>query len=238
MQGACSTRTSLPRIARQALQQVLGAGHFAGEAVAHAHGERLRRRLAFLDDVEVVIDRRDPRKPRSAAAASLRPGPRDGPPRAGRSGPVSRCRCSISRSRWREAVPSPSRTSASAWASARRPFGPRRLRSLRSCGALGAIRMTLWFLHTAPLLEETGGTRPLVLRAQDLHRDLGGEQRCSLGCTLVVQVLRGFLDLDVAVVRQCYNLLPQAPRPSSSLRLFCSGCSWRTAIGGVTSVCE
>ena len=43
----------------QALQQFAGAGHLARQAVAHPHRERLRRCFAFLDDVEVVIERRD-----------------------------------------------------------------------------------------------------------------------------------------------------------------------------------
>ncbi len=44
---------------RQPLQQLLRTGHLARQAVADANGERRRRRLAFPDDVEVVIEARD-----------------------------------------------------------------------------------------------------------------------------------------------------------------------------------
>ena len=37
-------------------QQVLGAGHFAGQAVAHAHRQAGGSVAAFLDDVEVVVE--------------------------------------------------------------------------------------------------------------------------------------------------------------------------------------
>ena len=57
-QGAAITFTSLPSNGRQALQQILRAAHFAGQSVAHAHGES-RRLLAFAQHFEVVIERRD-----------------------------------------------------------------------------------------------------------------------------------------------------------------------------------
>ena len=40
------------------LAQRVGAGHLARQRLADAHGDRRRRRLAFLDDVEVVVERR------------------------------------------------------------------------------------------------------------------------------------------------------------------------------------
>ncbi len=41
----------------QALQQVARPGHLAGQTSADAHRQRRRRCLAFLDDVEVVVER-------------------------------------------------------------------------------------------------------------------------------------------------------------------------------------
>ena len=42
----------------QARQQILGACHFAAQAVAHAHGQRRRLGIAF-EDFEVVIESGD-----------------------------------------------------------------------------------------------------------------------------------------------------------------------------------
>ena len=44
---------------RQSRQQVLRARHLARQAVADAHRDRRRYDVAFLDDIEVVIERRD-----------------------------------------------------------------------------------------------------------------------------------------------------------------------------------
>ena len=82
----------------QPRQQVLRAGQLAGQAVAHAHRERrapARRRAGSRSG-----DRRSrPRRPRPSGCSSARPAP----PGAGRAGrrqaSLSRCRCSISRSR-------------------------------------------------------------------------------------------------------------------------------------------
>jgi hypothetical protein len=41
------------------LQKVLGARHGAGERIAHAHGERGRRRLVLLHHVEMGVEGRD-----------------------------------------------------------------------------------------------------------------------------------------------------------------------------------
>ena len=43
----------------QPRQQVSGTRHLAGQAVAHTHRQRRRRRVAFLHDVEVVVEARD-----------------------------------------------------------------------------------------------------------------------------------------------------------------------------------
>ena len=59
MQGARTTRTSLPSFAGQLAQQLLRARHRAGERVAHAHRDRRRRRLAFLHHVEMRVEGRD-----------------------------------------------------------------------------------------------------------------------------------------------------------------------------------
>ena len=59
MQGARTTRTSVPELAWQFLQQLLGARHRAGQRIAHAHGDRRRRRLAFLHHVEMRVEGRD-----------------------------------------------------------------------------------------------------------------------------------------------------------------------------------
>ena len=48
-----------PEQLRQAGQQIAGSGDLARQAVADANGQRRRRGLAFLDDVEVVIEARD-----------------------------------------------------------------------------------------------------------------------------------------------------------------------------------
>ena len=56
-QGACRTRTSAAEQRRQRRQQLARAGHLAGDRVADAHGDRGRRRVAFLDHVEMVIER-------------------------------------------------------------------------------------------------------------------------------------------------------------------------------------
>jgi hypothetical protein len=44
---------------RQSAQEMLGARHGAGERVAHAHGERGRRRLVFLHHFEMGVEGRD-----------------------------------------------------------------------------------------------------------------------------------------------------------------------------------
>ena len=59
MQGAAITRTSVPSSAGRRASRSPRAGHLAGQAVADAHGQRGRRRFAFLHDVEVVIEARD-----------------------------------------------------------------------------------------------------------------------------------------------------------------------------------
>jgi hypothetical protein len=45
--------------ARQGVQQLVRTGQFTRDRVAHSYRERRRRRLAFLDHIEVVIERRD-----------------------------------------------------------------------------------------------------------------------------------------------------------------------------------
>ena len=45
--------------ARELAAQRVGARHLAGQGFAYAHGQRSRRFLAFLHDIEVVIERRD-----------------------------------------------------------------------------------------------------------------------------------------------------------------------------------
>ncbi len=59
MQGARTTRTSGPSRFGNRAQEMLAARHGAGERVAHAHGERGRRRLVFLHHVEMGVEGRD-----------------------------------------------------------------------------------------------------------------------------------------------------------------------------------
>ena len=59
MQGARTTRTFGPSFAGSSRQQLLGARHRAGQRVAHPHGDRRRRRLAFLHHVEMGVEGRD-----------------------------------------------------------------------------------------------------------------------------------------------------------------------------------
>ncbi len=46
-------------LVRQLAQEMLGAGHGAGERIAHPHRDRGRRRLAFLHHVEMGVEGRD-----------------------------------------------------------------------------------------------------------------------------------------------------------------------------------
>ena len=59
MQGARTTRTSLPSTCGKFGEQLLRAGHGAGQAVADPHRHRRRRRLAFLHHVEMGVEGRD-----------------------------------------------------------------------------------------------------------------------------------------------------------------------------------
>ena len=59
MQGARTTRTSVPSLSGSSCEQLLGARHRAGQRIAHAHGDRRRRRLAFLHHVEMRVEGRD-----------------------------------------------------------------------------------------------------------------------------------------------------------------------------------
>ncbi len=58
--GAHARRARHPHIAakpaRQVAQQMLAAGHGAGQRIANPHGDRRRRRLAFLHHVEMRIE--------------------------------------------------------------------------------------------------------------------------------------------------------------------------------------
>ena len=59
MQGACTTRTLASEFARNVLHQFLGAGHGAGQRIAHAHRNRRRRQFAFLHDIEMRVEGRN-----------------------------------------------------------------------------------------------------------------------------------------------------------------------------------
>ena len=59
MQGARTTRTSWPSLCGRSRSRLLGARHGAGQRIAHAHGDRRRRRLAFLHHVEMGVEGRD-----------------------------------------------------------------------------------------------------------------------------------------------------------------------------------
>ena len=162
MQGAAITRTSRPS----------RAGSFCSSCCAPASSQErpshtrtvsaCGRLLAFLDDVEVVVEGRDLVHLASAPAASPRA-------RAARCGAerwpkwsCSLCRCSISRSGRRGASPSSWRTSASACASARRPFGPCRFRCRggTAAAAMGITRFCTLPLTAGPRRGPTGTSRP------------------------------------------------------------------------------
>ena len=113
---------------RQARQQVLRAGHLARQAVADAHRQRRRRGLAFLDDVEVVIEGRDLVHLGLREPHLLRPARRGARLTGGRSGPGS---CAGARSAGRAGAArrrAAARTSAQRRGSTRRPRGASRLR--------------------------------------------------------------------------------------------------------------
>ncbi len=59
MQGARTTRTFVPELFRQFGKQPLRAGKRAGQRIADPHGDRRRRRLAFLHHVEMGVEGRD-----------------------------------------------------------------------------------------------------------------------------------------------------------------------------------
>ena len=74
---AAARRRARPARARRrrgcagsALEQFAGAGQFAGDAVADAHGQGGRAVLAFAHDVEMVVEAWRPRRPRSAPCCS------------------------------------------------------------------------------------------------------------------------------------------------------------------------
>ena len=129
MHGAPITRTSAVAAFVSAARSASRAGHLARQRFADAHGDRRRRRFAFLHDVEVVIERRDlvdlglreahllrqRGEVRRRQVAVARPGSGAGVRSAGRDGAARRRAARARR--------------ASARGSTARPFGP--LRSLR-----------------------------------------------------------------------------------------------------------
>ena len=183
-----------PEQRRQPRQQLLRAGHLARQAVADAHGERRRRGLAFLDDVEVVIEGRDLvhlglREASSPAASAARCAVLRWPKRS-----WILCRCSISRSLRRGASPSSARTSRAA------PRDRRAGRAApRACAGASTPSATIGMTGRFTLgdrgrsLQQPRAARPLVLGAEHRDRDLGrvGVRRDAV----LVEVLRRFLDL-------------------------------------------
>jgi hypothetical protein len=59
MQGAGNHAHVLAEDLRKPVEELLRAGHLAGKRVANAHRERGGRRVAFLHDVEVVVEGRN-----------------------------------------------------------------------------------------------------------------------------------------------------------------------------------
>ena len=159
MQGARDDAHLGPEERRQALQQL------AARRPARTTGRRRRAPSAAPARPRLPSRCRSgdrssrPRRPRPAPAAS----PAASAARCAAERWPKRswilCRCSISRSRWRDASPSSCCTSASASGSTRRPLGASRLRCrVGACGAIGMIGSATR-LRAAPRRAPTGTSR-------------------------------------------------------------------------------
>ena len=110
-------------LAGKRCKQLLGSSQHAAEAVAHPDGHLRRFGFAVGHDIEVGVERRNPRRPPPWGCSVPPPVRATDPPAAHPPYPGSRCRYSISRARSRGASPSKLRTASSSSCLSTRPLG-------------------------------------------------------------------------------------------------------------------